>query len=110
MEQKQTSGAFGGSFAMGMIAGLVASPCTSATLGAVDSVERSRQGNLKRRQQHGIDSTWRAATLITLFAQNLQNQANTDEYRKQTFGFAMLALLCAFTFSFCLKYGTSLMG
>ena len=30
--QKQTSGAFGGSFAMGMIAGLVASPCTSAPL------------------------------------------------------------------------------
>ena len=32
MEPKQTSGAFGGAFAMGMIAGLVASPCTSAPL------------------------------------------------------------------------------
>ncbi|EGT76895.1 Thiol:disulfide interchange protein DsbD [Haemophilus haemolyticus M21127] len=93
--QKQTSGAFGGSFAMGMIAGLVASPCTSAPLsGALLYVAQS--GDLFT----GAATLYLLALgmgvplmLITLFGNKiLPKSGEWMNTVKQTFGFVMLAL------------------
>lgn len=95
LSQKQTSGAFGGAFFMGMIAGLVASPCTSAPLsGALLYVAQS--GDLFT----GAVTLYLLALgmgvplmLITLFGNKILPQSgewmNTV---KSTFGFVMLAL------------------
>ena len=93
--QKQTSGAFGGAFAMGMIAGLVASPCTSAPLsGALLYVAQS--GDLFT----GAATLYLLALgmgvplmLITLFGNKiLPKSGEWMNTVKQTFGFVMLAL------------------
>ena len=93
--QKQTSGAFGGSFLMGMIAGLVASPCTSAPLsGALLYVAQS--GDLFT----GAATLYLLALgmgvplmLITLFGNKiLPKSGEWMNTVKQTFGFVMLAL------------------
>jgi len=93
--QKQTSGAFGGAFAMGMIAGLVASPCTSAPLsGALLYVAQS--GDLFT----GAFTLYLLALgmgmplmLITLFGNKiLPKSGEWMNTVKQTFGFVMLAL------------------
>ena len=93
--QKQTSGAFGGSFVMGMIAGLVASPCTSAPLsGALLYVAQS--GDLFT----GAATLYLLALgmgvplmLITLFGNKiLPKSGEWMNTVKQTFGFVMLAL------------------
>ena len=93
--QKQTAGAFGGSFAMGMIAGLVASPCTSAPLsGALLYVAQS--GDLFT----GAATLYLLALgmgvplmLITLFGNKiLPKSGEWMNTVKQTFGFVMLAL------------------
>ena len=93
--QKQTSGAFGGSFAMGMIAGLVASPCTSAPLsGALLYVAQS--GDLFT----GAITLYLLALgmgvpliLITLFGNKILPKSGMwMETVKKLFGFVMLAL------------------
>ena len=93
--QKQTSGAFGGAFVMGMIAGLVASPCTSAPLsGALLYVAQS--GDLFT----GAFTLYLLALgmgvplmLITLFGNKiLPKSGEWMNTVKHTFGFVMLAL------------------
>ena len=95
LSQKQTSGAFGGAFLMGMIAGLVASPCTSAPLsGALLYVAQS--GDLFT----GAITLYLLALgmgvplmLITLFGNKiLPKSGEWMNTVKQTFGFVMLAL------------------
>ncbi|OOF44941.1 protein-disulfide reductase DsbD [Rodentibacter trehalosifermentans] len=95
LSQKQTSGAFGGGFLMGMIAGLVASPCTSAPLsGALLYVAQS--GDLLTG---GITLYLLALgmgiplMLITLFGNKiLPKSGEWMNTVKQSFGFVMLAL------------------
>ncbi|OOF48878.1 protein-disulfide reductase DsbD [Rodentibacter trehalosifermentans] len=95
LSQKQTSGAFGGVFLMGMIAGLVASPCTSAPLsGALLYVAQS--GDLLTG---GITLYLLALgmgiplMLITLFGNKiLPKSGEWMNTVKQSFGFVMLAL------------------
>lgn len=93
--QKQTSGAFGGAFLMGMIAGLVASPCTSAPLsGALLYVAQS--GDLVT----GAMTLYLLALgmgiplmLITLFGNKiLPKSGEWMNTVKHSFGFVMLAL------------------
>lgn len=93
--QKQMSGAFGGAFVMGMIAGLVASPCTSAPLsGALLYVAQS--GDLFT----GAFTLYLLALgmgvplmLITLFGNKiLPKSGEWMNTVKHTFGFVMLAL------------------
>lgn len=93
--QKQTSGAFGGVFLMGMIAGLVASPCTSAPLsGALLYVAQS--GDLFT----GAITLYLLALgmgvplmLITLFGNKiLPKSGEWMNTVKHCFGFVMLAL------------------
>lgn len=95
LSQKQTSGAFGGAFLMGMIAGLVASPCTSAPLsGALLYVAQS--GDLIT----GAITLYLLALgmgiplmLITLFGNKiLPKSGEWMNTVKQSFGFVMLAL------------------
>ncbi|OOF53197.1 protein-disulfide reductase DsbD [Rodentibacter genomosp. 2] len=95
LSQKQTSGAFGGAFLMGMIAGLVASPCTSAPLsGALLYVAQS--GDLAT----GAITLYLLALgmgiplmLITLFGNKiLPKSGEWMNTVKQSFGFVMLAL------------------
>ncbi|THA00700.1 protein-disulfide reductase DsbD [Rodentibacter pneumotropicus] len=95
LSQKQTSGAFGGAFLMGMIAGLVASPCTSAPLsGALLYVAQS--GDLVT----GAITLYLLALgmgiplmLITLFGNKiLPKSGEWMNTVKQSFGFVMLAL------------------
>ncbi|OOF52732.1 protein-disulfide reductase DsbD [Rodentibacter genomosp. 2] len=95
LSQKQTSGAFGGAFLMGMIAGLVASPCTSAPLsGALLYVAQS--GDLVR----GAITLYLLALgmgiplmLITLFGNKiLPKSGEWMNTVKHSFGFVMLAL------------------
>lgn len=95
LSQKQTSGAFGGAFLMGMIAGLVASPCTSAPLsGALLYVAQS--GDLVT----GAMTLYLLALgmgiplmLITLFGNKiLPKSGEWMNTVKQSFGFVMLAL------------------
>ncbi|OOF36259.1 protein-disulfide reductase DsbD [Rodentibacter heidelbergensis] len=95
LSQKQTSGAFGGVFLMGMIAGLVASPCTSAPLsGALLYVAQS--GDLVT----GAITLYLLALgmgiplmLITLFGNKiLPKSGEWMNTVKQSFGFVMLAL------------------
>lgn len=95
LSQKQTSGAFGGAFLMGMIAGLVASPCTSAPLsGALLYVAQS--GDLVI----GALTLYLLALgmgvplmLITLFGNKiLPKSGEWMNTVKQSFGFVMLAL------------------
>ncbi|OOF49940.1 protein-disulfide reductase DsbD [Rodentibacter genomosp. 1] len=95
LSQKQTSGAFGGVFLMGMIAGLVASPCTSAPLsGALLYVAQS--GDLVT----GAITLYLLALgmgipliLITLFGNKiLPKSGEWMNTVKHSFGFVMLAL------------------
>lgn len=95
LSQKQTSGAFGGAFLMGMIAGLVASPCTSAPLsGALLYVAQS--GDLTT----GALTLYLLALgmgvplmLITLFGNKiLPKSGEWMNTVKHSFGFVMLAL------------------
>lgn len=95
LSQKQTSGAFGGAFLMGMIAGLVASPCTSAPLsGALLYVAQS--GDLFT----GAITLYLLALgmgvplmLITLFGNKiLPKSGEWMNTVKNAFGFVMLAL------------------
>ena len=95
LSQKQTSGAFGGAFLMGMIAGLVASPCTSAPLsGALLYVAQS--GDLFT----GAITLYLLALgmgvplmLITLFGNKiLPKSGEWMNTVKNVFGFVMLAL------------------
>ncbi|OOF60092.1 protein-disulfide reductase DsbD [Rodentibacter myodis] len=95
LSQKQTSGAFGGAFLMGMIAGLVASPCTSAPLsGALLYVAQS--GDLIT----GALTLYLLALgmgiplmLITLFGNKILPKSGEWMITvKQSFGFVMLAL------------------
>lgn len=95
LSQKQTSGAFGGAFMMGMIAGLVASPCTSAPLsGALLYVAQS--GDLLI----GALTLYLLALgmgvplmLITLFGNKILPKSGAwMNTVKQSFGFVMLAL------------------
>lgn len=95
LSQKQASGAFGGAFLMGMIAGLVASPCTSAPLsGALLYVAQS--GDLLTG---GLTLYLLALgmgvplMLITLFGNKiLPKSGEWMNTVKQSFGFVMLAL------------------
>lgn len=93
--QQQKAGAFGGVFVMGMIAGLVASPCTSAPLsGALLYVAQS--GDL----WIGGLSLYLLALgmgvpliLITLFGNKILPKSGAwMDIVKTTFGFVMLAL------------------
>ncbi len=95
LSQRQKGGAFGGVFVMGMIAGLVASPCTSAPLsGALLYVAQS--GDLLT----GALTLYLLAlgmglplVLITLFGNRiLPKSGEWMEKVKQGFGFVMLAL------------------
>ncbi|BFU60902.1 MULTISPECIES: protein-disulfide reductase DsbD [Rodentibacter] len=95
LSQKQSSGAFGGAFLMGMIAGLVASPCTSAPLsGALLYVAQS--GDLVT----GALTLYLLALgmgiplmLITLFGNKILPKSGAwMNTVKQSFGFVMLAL------------------
>lgn len=95
LSQKQTSGAFGGAFLMGMIAGLVASPCTSAPLsGALLYVAQSSD------LVTGAITLYLLALgmgiplmLITLFGNKiLPKSGEWMNTVKQSFGFVMLAL------------------
>ena len=95
LSQKQTAGAMGGAFVMGMIAGLVASPCTSAPLsGALLYVAQS--GDLFT----GALTLYLLALgmgvplmLITLFGNKiLPKSGEWMNAVKQAFGFVMLAL------------------
>lgn len=95
MSQKQSGGAFGGVFVMGMIAGLVASPCTSAPL----------SGALLYVAQNGDLFTGGLALyllalgmgapliLITLFGNKILPKSGDWLLKVKTaFGFVMLAL------------------
>ena len=93
--QKQKAGAFGGVFVMGMLAGLVASPCTSAPLsGALLYVAQS--GNLFM----GAITLYLLALgmgvpliLITVFGNKILPKSGMwMESVKVAFGFVMLAL------------------
>ncbi len=95
ISQKQHGGAFGGVFVMGMIAGLVASPCTSAPLsGALLYVAQS--GNLGI----GALTLYLLALgmgcpliLITLFGNKILPKSGAWlNIVKASFGFVMLAL------------------
>ncbi len=95
ISQKQHGGAFGGVFVMGMIAGLVASPCTSAPLsGALLYVAQS--GNLGI----GALTLYLLALgmgcpliLITLFGNKILPKSGAWlNIVKVSFGFVMLAL------------------
>ena len=95
LSQQQKAGAFGGVFLMGMIAGLVASPCTSAPLsGALLYVAQS--GNLFT----GAITLYLLALgmgvpliLITLFGNKILPKSGMwMETVKKLFGFVMLAL------------------
>ena len=95
LSQKQKAGAFGGVFLMGMIAGLVASPCTSAPLsGALLYVAQS--GDLFT----GAITLYLLALgmgvpliLITLFGNKILPKSGMwMETVKKLFGFVMLAL------------------
>lgn len=95
LSQQQKAGAFGGVFLMGMIAGLVASPCTSAPLsGALLYVAQS--GDLFT----GAITLYLLALgmgvpliLITLFGNKILPKSGMwMETVKKLFGFAMLAL------------------
>ena len=95
LSQNQKSGAFGGVFVMGMIAGLVASPCTSAPLsGALLYVAQS--GDLFTG---GITLYLLALgmglplILITVFGNKILPKSGAwMEQVKTAFGFVMLAL------------------
>lgn len=95
MSQKQQGGAFGSVFVMGMIAGLVASPCTSAPLsGALLYVAQS--GNLFTG---GLALYLLALgmgiplVLITLFGNKILPKSGDWLLKVKTaFGFVMLAL------------------
>ena len=95
LSQKQSGGAFGGVFVMGMIAGLVASPCTSAPL----------SGALLYVAQNGDLFTGGLAlyllalgmgtplVLITLFGNKILPKSGDWLLKVKTaFGFVMLAL------------------
>ena len=95
LSQQQKAGAFGGVFLMGMIAGLVASPCTSAPLsGALLYVAQS--GDLFT----GAITLYLLALgmgvpliLITLFGNKILPKSGMwMETVKKLFGFVMLAL------------------
>ena len=95
LSQQQKAGAFGGVFLMGMIAGLVASPCTSAPLsGALLYVAQS--GDLLT----GAITLYLLALgmgvpliLITLFGNKILPKSGMwMETVKKLFGFVMLAL------------------
>lgn len=95
LSQRQNGGAFGGVFVMGAVAGLVASPCTSAPLsGALLYVAQS--GNLTI----GALTLYFLALgmgvplmLITLFGNKvLPKSGNWLNIVKVSFGFVMLAL------------------
>ena len=95
LSQQQKAGAFGGVFLMGMIAGLVASPCTSAPLsGALLYVAQS--GDLFT----GAITLYLLALgmgvpliLITLFGNKILPKSGMwMETVKKVFGFVMLAL------------------
>ena len=95
LSQQQKAGAFGGVFLMGMIAGLVASPCTSAPLsGALLYVAQS--GDLFT----GAITLYLLALgmgvpliLITLFGNKILPKSGMwMETVKKLFGFMMLAL------------------
>jgi len=95
LSQQQKAGAFGGVFLMGMIAGLVASPCTSAPLsGALLYVAQS--GDLFT----GAITLYLLALgmgvpliLITLFGNKILPKSGMwKETVKKLFGFVMLAL------------------
>lgn len=95
LSQQQKTGAFGGVFLMGMIAGLVASPCTSAPLsGALLYVAQS--GDLFT----GAITLYLLALgmgvpliLITLFGNKILPKSGMwMETVKKLFGFVMLAL------------------
>ena len=95
LSQQQKAGAFGGVFLMGMIAGLVASPCTSAPLsGALLYVAQS--GDLFT----GAITLYLLALgmgvpliLITLFGNKILPKSGMwMEAVKKLFGFVMLAL------------------
>lgn len=95
LSQQQKAGAFGGVFLMGMIAGLVASPCTSAPLsGALLYVAQS--GDLFT----GAITLYLLALgmgvpliLITLFGNKILPKSGIwMETVKKLFGFVMLAL------------------
>ncbi|WP_373100508.1 MULTISPECIES: protein-disulfide reductase DsbD [Pasteurellaceae] len=95
LSQQQKRGAFGGVFVMGMIAGLVASPCTSAPLsGALLYVAQS--GDLLT----GALTLYLLALgmglplmLITVFGNRILPQSGAWMVKvKQAFGFVMLAL------------------
>ena len=95
LSQQQKAGAFGGVFLMGMIAGLVASPCTSAPLsGALLYVAQS--GDLFT----GALTLYLLALgmgvpliLITLFGNKILPKSGMwMETVKKLFGFVMLAL------------------
>ena len=95
LSQQQKAGAFGGVFLMGMIAGLVASPCTSAPLsGALLYVAQS--GDLFT----GAITLYLLALgmgvpliLITLFGNKILPKSGMwIETVKKLFGFVMLAL------------------
>ena len=95
LNQQQKAGAFGGVFLMGMIAGLVASPCTSAPLsGALLYVAQS--GDLFT----GAITLYLLALgmgvpliLITLFGNKILPKSGMwMETVKKLFGFVMLAL------------------
>lgn len=95
LSQKQSGGAFGGVFVMGMIAGLVASPCTSAPLsGALLYVAQS--GDLITG---GLALYLLALgmgvplVLITLFGNKILPKSGDWLLKVKTaFGFVMLAL------------------
>ena len=95
LSQKQSGGAFGGVFVMGMIAGLVASPCTSAPLsGALLYVAQSGDlftGGLALyllALGMGIP-----LVLITLFGNKILPKSGDWLLKVKTaFGFVMLAL------------------
>ena len=95
LSQKQSGGAFGGVFIMGMIAGLVASPCTSAPLsGALLYVAQSGDlftGGLALyllALGMGIP-----LVLITLFGNKILPKSGDWLLKVKTaFGFVMLAL------------------
>lgn len=95
LSQKQSGGAFGGVFVMGMIAGLVASPCTSAPLsGALLYVAQSSDlftGGLALyllALGMGIP-----LVLITLFGNKILPKSGDWLLKVKTaFGFVMLAL------------------
>lgn len=95
LSQKQQSGAFGGVFLMGMIAGLVASPCTSAPLSGV-LLYVAQSGNLFIG---GVTLYLLALgmgaplILITLFGNKILPKSGAWlENVKIAFGFVMLAV------------------